>query len=287
MREEGRTPRRKDDPWLLIIHRFVREFEKCSTRASYERLAAKYPGIYHAYHYFSSLDQKNKWTIEAYLCADASMVHIAERMGCHIETVFAYTKMFFDILGKQRHRMYMMNQVLGKSIHAGLTDRDYDLLWKLFGMLKGPLFLDRFINHEGSPSQMTSYDQGSAVTDDLFKTTTENHALVAMRTIECKYNQEVIFSTYQKLKEMEKISGGAESRSLIVTNINKMISTFGFAVAADDAKDDPVTHLENGVEMRTSEIINQALGVESVNPSRALNLESFPEPESKAAAKPS
>lgn len=285
LRGENRpVSKTKEDPWVVLAARFQKDLANCETYASFERLRNKYPGAFEAWTFFSDPKKSIRWTIEAYLCASATIREIAERTGEHVETVFCYANLFFDVAGKTRHRLYMINQVIGRSVNAGLNERDYDLLWKLFGLLKGPMFLDRFILCENEPARMTSRSQGSAMVDDLFKTTAENKALVAMATISVAYNQEVIFTTYQKMREFERDSGGGnETRSLITTNIGKMIGSFGFAVASPGNKD-AATWKDNGVELRASELVERALGMKPrVKPVMAL--EHFPEPEKTAADK--
>ena len=147
--------------------RFLEAKQVCpTTRSGVEDLRRRFPGVYEAWRIYSTvkndrLDQVAAPALEAYLCSGADLDSIAERIGEHRDTIRVYAHLFFDVIGKQHQRMHMLNDVIGRSIHFGLTGREYDVLWKLFGFLKGPMFLDCFLAHDGEPVKMTSYTQMS------------------------------------------------------------------------------------------------------------------------------
>jgi hypothetical protein len=262
LREQKRYSRRgRDDSWVSMAYRFQNEWDRCDSHPAFERLRQRYPGVYSAFEFYSDEMSDTRWSIEAYLCAEATIKEISTRIGEHPESIYCYANLFFDVAGKQKHWLYMLNKVLGASIHAGLTDRKYDLLWKLLGLLRGPLFLDRFIKRDGQPTRMTSYDQGSSMARDLFKLSLENKALVAAQTVPVAYNQGLIFATYQKMEELEKANGaGAETQGAIVNSIVKMVSTFGFTIASDKPTGDEKCWDDNGRELRSSQLVERALG---------------------------
>jgi len=57
-----------------------------------------------------------------------------------------YERIFFNVNEKLKNRDYIMTCVIGPSVHSGLSDRDFDLLWKLFGYLYGPVVLNAFVH---------------------------------------------------------------------------------------------------------------------------------------------
>lgn len=265
----GRRYRRKvDDKWVSLAMEFQQDMVRATTMVAVERLQHKFPGLYKAWELANDTNKSSRWSIEAYLCADASIDHISQRTCEHKETILCFTNVFFDVRNKQKHRLYMLNKVIGPSVHHGLTDRQYDVLWKLFGLLKGPMFLDRYIYGEESPTQMTSYDQGGPLSRELMRTMADNKALATMRVIQANvYNQEVILNTYNKLLEIEKSSGGTTGggssdgvHSLLMNNINKMICNFNFAIDGNNQPTEIRHWDENGIELRTDELIARSLG---------------------------
>jgi hypothetical protein len=262
LRDSGRRPHPTDDDWIRLATRFLEAKQVCpATRSGVEYLRRRFPGLHEAWRIYSvvkndRLDQR--WALEAYLCSGADLDAIAERIREHRDTVTMYAHLFFDVLGKQHLRTYMLNDVIGRSIHYGLTDREYDLLWKLLGFLKGPMFLDCFLLHDGEPMTMTSYAQMSAVRRGLYKDAIEDRAVVAARTGQIDYNREAIFVAYNDLCKLEQAAGPGESQSLIHNNIRQMISSFGFAVADDPGA--PAEYTKNGVEYRASYLIERAIG---------------------------
>lgn len=268
--------KKREDPWVCLAVKFQRELQRCDDFASYERLRVKYPGLYAAWEFFRSTEVSTRWSFEAYLCADATIEHIAERSGEHKESIYCYSKLFFDVAGKTRHWLYMINRVLGPSVHAGLSDRQYDLLWKLYGLLRGPLFLDTIIRYDDQPVRMTAYSQSGTMKKALIKTNLANKALITSRTIRVDYNQEIILASYNKMVEIEEAGGGSEgAQTLIVNNITKTITNFGFEVADEAVMGLQPHYLENGVELRSKDLVLRAFGDTDVDP--RMQIGDFPE----------
>jgi hypothetical protein len=258
----------RKDVWVAEAGRLQRDLAKCETQDDWEQLRRGHGAAYEAWYNYQNDDQRVKWTIEAYLCADADFKHIAERSGESVESIACYAKLFFDVAGKQKYRLYMLTKVLAPAVYAGLSGRQPDLLWKLFGMLKGPLMVDLLTAREGQPSRMASYDQYGVMFDDFVKFNAKYNAAVCARTVVPNdYNQEVIYNLYSKLLDIEQATGGSSGgHTLIVESISKMVGGFGFTVASEEAPVDEQHWLANGVELRASDLVQRALGNQAAAP---------------------
>src|SRR5262245_30161356 len=217
LRESGKyARRRKEDGWVIMAKPFQAELAKATVSAAVERISEKYPGMYWAWRWYDNPQKQHRWTVEAYLCADEDPTLIAERVRANVETVLCYEKLFFNVRGKTRHWAYIMNEVIGPAVHHGLTDRQYDLLWKLFGLLKGAPLLDAIIRTEQDPGHMNSVQQTNMTMSMLLKSSLGTKALYSARTIPVAYNQQIILEAYNKMVEIEKnTDGSGQSQNLI------------------------------------------------------------------------
>lgn len=260
-----------------MAYRFRKDLLKAKTLAGQERLSVKYPGIYMAWWWYTQEDAvaKTRWTIEAYLCADATFKQIADRIGEHPKAVGCYAKVFFDVVGKTKHWMWVLNEVIGQSVHHGIDGRHPDLLWKLFGLLAGPLFLDVIVRQDGVPLRITSYAQYSTAHENLFRSSIQTKALYAARSIPT-YESEIIFAAYQKMREIESQTDNTQkAHSSILDGIHNLTQSVGFVFGHRSVESLAVKHYDtNGVEFRASELVAAAF---DAKPKRKL-IGPMPEP---------
>jgi hypothetical protein len=263
LRENGKYVRKgREDPWVVMAGKFQRELQKSQGTAALERLAHKLPGLYWAWVWYDKAEKHTRWTVEAYLCAGASVAQIAARTKLHPEVLGCYAMLFFDVFGKTQHKLYMINEVIGRSVHHGLAEREYDLLWKLYGLLKGPLFLDTIILQDTQPGEVTSYVQSGAVSDALMRDFTRAKALTAMRTIPVAYNQEIIFNTYAKMREIEENADNPkQAQTLIMNGLNTLITSVEFVPGRPEPVDQVQQDRYHGsAELRANEMLQIAMG---------------------------
>ncbi len=267
---------KKDDPWVCLVQKFQKEMDKCTSVASYEKLAAKYPALYWAWFWFSDTERRTRYTVEAYLCANASNKQIADRANLHPGVVGCFSKIFFDVEGKQQHWAYMLNEVIARNIHHGLSERDYDVLWKLYGIFQGPIAVDFLHQYMVNPTRLTSRSQMESMSGELVRGAMAVKAIVAARTMPVAYNQEIILTAWNKMVEIEKSSDNPQQgQNLIVGVLNNMVSNFGFVVSksgrggSDSLDSASHNHYhENGVERRASHMLMSSLGESSAEGER-------------------
>lgn len=278
LRDQGKRCGGGEDPWVRLAVRFQRELDRATTAAAAERLERRYPAVWWAWYWYQSAENRTRWMTEAYLVADASPDSVGERCGLSPETVAVYATLFFDVRGRRRNWGYMLNSVFHKSVHAGLSERDYDLLWKLVGLVGGPFALDAFIL-PAPLTTVTSADTGGAFAHDLYRGTIRNKALVAGLTMPVAYNQEVILVAYNKLREMERAGeGGGGAAGLILNNIDSMVRQLSFVTGrpARSAGDPRLRRYDDcAVELRAAEQVRLSMG--DVAPPALITDKAFPE----------
>lgn len=246
---------RKEDKWVKLIRQFQIRIMKAKTPAEHERIEIKYPGLYNAWLIWINSQPDTKFTIEAYLCSGASISDIAQRCRVALETIVCYSHMFYDVVDRLENSAYMVNVAFRKSIHSGLAERDYDLLWKLIGYLGGCKSLDVWLRFD-ERSNIATEREAKAKIESLFRSVTNAKALTAMMTIPVAYNQEVIFSTYAKLKDIEQKTEGPNSYDAIANSLNALVEGIGFNLGKPKpGKEKQVFEKFDraGIELRASE----------------------------------
>ena len=178
--------KRTNDKWLIDAYRFQIALAKCKDEADRYELMDKYPDIYGAYLIYNRGDAEERhparFAIEARILASQSDYDIARRMGIRPEVIAIYENVFFNVRDKLSNKDYISTVVMGPSIYAGLTDRDYDLLWKLYGYMYGPVALDAFINSTSRTFRPEKIEEVDAALAEDIKSTLVKKVAVTMRT---------------------------------------------------------------------------------------------------------
>jgi hypothetical protein len=141
--------RRDGDVWVARATKFIREHENCETELDMAELAERHPVIYWAYDIWYTRDDTGnpvRSEVEARLLADDQIANIARRVATEVEIIEAYERLFFNVRERLADRGYLMHCVLGPAVHLGFQSNEYDLTWKLFALLGGPLAVDLMID---------------------------------------------------------------------------------------------------------------------------------------------
>jgi hypothetical protein len=135
-----KTTRRRDTPpgyaWICQAYSFQRSLEE-ATPSQQERLAQEMPDIFWAQALYRA-NNSMKDSIEAHILARESNFEIGFHCNLAPTTVEAYEQLFFHVRDKLQHRKYILHCVLGDAVHKGLSEREFGLLWKLYGYNLGP-----------------------------------------------------------------------------------------------------------------------------------------------------
>jgi hypothetical protein len=131
------------------ITRFIKEQAAAKTELDLDELVERHPILYWAYDlWYTRTDGGNpvRSEIEARLLADDDHRNIARRVRTEAEVIDVYERVFFNVSDCLDNRGYLLHCVLGPAVHLGFQASEYDLIWKLFALLGGPLAVDLMID---------------------------------------------------------------------------------------------------------------------------------------------
>ncbi len=302
MREDPRTAsllRHQDDDWTRKAKRFQELYEAC--RDDYDRLllVRKWPALVEAHDLRFKEDEKRlmRFEVEARLLASDPIERIAEKVGTAPAVVIWYEKVFFNVLDKLANTAYISHCVMGESAQAGMTERDYDVLWKMMGYCGKGIVLDAVIGKTYDATVPESAGQvGDFLSDDIERSV-KLKMTVAMRALPVNsYTAMQIAEIYQRFQEIKKMADGAGAAGdMISANIQVAIQSLGWTVgdkrvlisAADPSKivgrlrDEVLAADDCAVELRADELMQLNTG-QTLAPTRARPAR-FPEKKDAAA----
>jgi len=264
-----------DDAFTKTVRRYLSIKGKCKEDLDFMELETKFPGIFWAEQIYSNQAHDTRWAVEARLLANEKAEAIAEKVSTTPETILWYERVFFNVAPHLRKPDYIACVVMGRSIHAGLHERDYDLLWKMFGYAYGPIFLDTIIMPFVGPAHVTSPDQVEAAWEDLYVATLAKKAAVSAMTVPTAYNQCTIMQLYNDMKRIEKDTGGGPvAFASISNNVYAALAQLPFhsgtkgqvtTVEGRPVLDVPALpyYDDQSAELRASELVQVALGREN------------------------
>ncbi len=233
LREQSRrVSRRRVDEWVALAKRFQAGQLLCRTDWDALDLAERYPGIADARYLRDETGvQAHRWEIEARLLADDTPENIGRRLCIDPRAVMAYEALFFNVSDRLHHQGWIVHSVMGTSIHAGLNERQFDLLWKLYGFFGGPHVLDALINTFSGAPKATGPDQvGNYFSDDA-RGTVRRKSAIAARTMPVNgYTQQIILEIEQKYHEIEKISSGTGQAGMLTDMVGEVMKGLAWSV---------------------------------------------------------
>lgn len=247
------------DQFAVEAFKFQKRMDKCKDDDDRYRLMDAHPELYSAYLIFRRGDNDDKhpmrYALEARLLADQSYREIAMLLGLNVKTIEYYEKLFFNIEGKLQNSDYIMTCVLGPSIHSGLSDRDYDLLWKLFGYLYGPVVLDSFISTTSRKFKPeTNAEVDTALAEDTRSSIQRKVAVIARTYTVNPFSQSELLHIYARLLEVEKDMGQEKAHDVILQNVQVMMDKLPFKLSDDKQV--------GSAEVRTQQLLELSTGQE-------------------------
>lgn len=239
----GLPPSRRRDgtdgfKWINKALIFLEELAEARTDAQRALLAERRPEIFWAYWTYNMQQNPMRHLIEAHLLARSTDYNIGFRCNMAPNIIEAYEALFFNVREKIQHRSYILECVLGPAIHRGLSEREYDLLWKLYGYFLGPHIVDalegKFVNPTwcGTPTAL-----GAAVMDDAIGTL-KLKAAVATKTVQVnQQTQLALMETFTKFIEIERSTDSAgKAQEQILDHISAMMTTLPFNVGGRNTR---------------------------------------------------
>ncbi len=275
----------KQDSYTNKAYMFQVDLNKCTDDLARWELMTRKPGIYGAYMLYKRGIEEDRhplrYALEARLLSAQGHESIAKALGITQEVVELYEKIFFNVAEKLDNTDYILNCVIGPSIYAGLNDRDYDLLWKLFGYLYGPVVLDTFITTTSRKFRPETTDEVDAILSEDTRSALQRKVAIVARTYTINpFSQAELLNIYARFLEFEKQTGSDKSQDVILQNIQVMMQSLPFTTG-----DQKLPHIKavnaltgnsNAVELRTDEILN-AVATDGKPVTEDLSEYKFPE----------
>jgi hypothetical protein len=284
-REAGRRiPRSKTDPLLSKVYRFSTLLDNCEDDFDSVELSEQYPELCDAHTiYKHDGASSSKWELEARLLARESYESINQKMHITPETVDTYEQVFFNVNDRLTSKSWIINCVIGRSIHAGLTERDYDLLWKMYGLFSGPIMLDVVIGKMGLKDQhAASFDQSVAMLRDSLDVQSVIAASKSFAIAPVNgFTAVPLIQVEQAYRQMAKDSAGAASTQTFLQSVDQIMSSLPWCVGSGTIKH-PVLDSMNVADSLAAELrIDEMIGVANGDNLLGLKDLRLPEPEGK------
>jgi hypothetical protein len=92
-----------------------------------------------------------RWELEARLLAGESSDAIAQKCHTTPDTVEAYHQLFYCVRPALDAPIRVYTRILPAKVHTGLSEDDAELLLKVYGYNRGPVFLDAMIDYYQAP----------------------------------------------------------------------------------------------------------------------------------------
>ena len=92
-----------------------------------------------------------RWELEARLLAGEPSSTIAQKCNTSPDTVEAYHQLFYCVRSSLSAPIYIFTRILPAKVHTGLSEDDVELLLKVYGYNRGPVFLDAMVDYYQDP----------------------------------------------------------------------------------------------------------------------------------------
>jgi hypothetical protein len=258
----GRISRSRRDDELKVCRHFRGQLARCQQEVDYLQVMYAEPDMWEAWSLYADSDEKEiRWELEARLLAREPVEDIATKLAISVETAQLFESCFFNVQDRLDSPSYITQIVIGRSIHAGLNERHYDLLWKMYGYWAGSHVLDALIYRFNNPTRPENPEGTTAFWEDDTAETLRMKAAITMRTMPINWQtQEGIMNVYLRMLEMERNAGesGAGTEA-VMANISSMLTSIPWHKHRQDIDvvdhSDPIAHVDAGqVSLRATEL---------------------------------
>jgi hypothetical protein len=249
-----------------------------------EKIREDFPEIYHAYKIYvqeGGLDyQAHRWSLEARVLANEDREAIAHKLRSSPSVIHCYEMLFFDVRDYLTCTDWISNNVLGRSIHDGVADRNYGLLWKLLGYAYGPHMVDALVVPATNPAHVSGPEQINSVMGNFHKGNVYRKSAIASATMPVWNNQFRIMEAHARILEAEKDKeGGSQTQSMLVDNLETCLKAIRLSVGMQmENRGAFAIYDQHGVELRSEEMLTAALSGKPEIYKQILE-QRFPEPE--------
>lgn len=275
----------KDDKWVRAAAAFRKAKDECRDEIEVYQLMERYPELAMAYELWDEekvnadgRPNSMRYEIEARMLARESYETISKKSGLPVTTLKWYERLFFNVFDRLHNKMYIFHQAIGDSIQRGMTDRDYAVLWKLYGYVRGPHMLDFLITTFSDWARPSASQVESSLLDDHRITMRRKAALAARMVGINHHSSDRLIELHTKIIEIEKSVGDAAPDG-VQHNIQVMLSHLPFLVGkqASTMATNPLLNFHGmPADLRANELMALSTG-QKIDPA-SLEDYKFPEP---------
>ncbi len=275
---ELRPSRRRDDTWVMRAVNYRQALEASDNENDIWRVAVTAPDIHWAREIERGIDDDNNqlatYALQARLLAEQPHRDIAKRQSIDSDTVRAYAKLFFDIEGRLQSLDYIAHAVMGPAVYRGLSERQYDLYWKLYAWRFGPMMIDMFLAGFANSARPDTEEALQATIVDTAKASMRVKGMLAAKMVSVSsYTGCPLFTDFMRLVEHEAAGAGhGGTAEGIITNVGAMMRALPFRVGDGDIQGDaaaPTVALgvydESAAELSGQELLQLGVGEEPVD----------------------
>jgi hypothetical protein len=243
----GKSMSQDEDKLTRLGFQFYRAMKKARTPAQRRAVRTSYPQLYAAWRLHDLLQDDDGatpkprrapktlvWSLEAYLCANASKTDIAYSLGMHPACVGFYSKFFFDLEGRRDQIGWMANVACGFN---GNERMELPTQWKTLGLLCGPEFLN-WLFLQGSRQPFG--DPGRQADALTAEGCCINALLVARGHEQNAQERKLALQVWTRLRATDNSGSQDSSDGIDAENLKVLLSFFKFVVRpVGSAKDLP------------------------------------------------
>ncbi len=225
--------------WIKRAVNFKAAYEDCGgDDLAQRRLADKTPDIFWAHEAWRFEKQQMRWDIEAQILARCTDQEIGMANGYPPQVIAAYENIFFNVREKLQHSQYILHCVIGEAIQRGLSEREYDLLWKLYGYFYGPHILKVMSSKMVNPNWCASMDTSSSTLQDDAISSLKYKAAIAAKTVPVNSTTQIdLLNVFTKFIEVERTTDTmGKAQGQILDHIGAMMTNLNFDVGGRDPK---------------------------------------------------
>jgi len=266
LQEQGlKFTRSRGDHLISFAKKFATELDDAVDELAQLSVFERYPAIYQAWELYKSSRLKNvRWELEARILARESRTKIFTKIGLSPAIVDYFAALFFDVEERLSHPTYIANAVIGASAKNGISEREPDVLWKLFGYWCGPDMLDRLV-YRFTPSMKpkSSADIAAFLADDI-RQQLQLKSAIAIRSLQVNWQtQTEVMNLYLRMIELERNAGEGEGGSESLKNgLQALLENLPWTRDAAVAAQRSLVHESerSGVVLRAHQLLLLATG---------------------------
>lgn len=275
--------RRDDDEWVRKGATFKRQLDSCDDDADRRSLLRNFADFYWAHDIYQDEGNPYKSEMEARLLTPDAVDDVSNHLGVEPGTVKIYEKMFYNVGDKLNTPGYVYHTAIGREMHRGFTEREYDKLWKWYAYAYGSLMLDSLI---GQAIDVTVPDTPSQVKaawkDDGMGSIIRKQAIAARTMPVNSFTQADLLHIWTKFVEIEKSAeASGAGNSALLANVEALLDLAPSMLVGKRVKDEDFPSLaafdKEGHELRTHELLMIATGEAPPGLEETLNSLKFPE----------